>query len=637
MANWPDTDDSFDDISAHGRSWNASSTDALPTESLAAEPAGNTASSAKKPGKHARCLMKLEKDLNKMREKLAEKAESMAVQQMQTEMFHNFQQLTLSAKGDQRFVMLLVLVNTLVVALGIAFGVWMQTVPSGRCDADLANMQDSLGRFQLAAARCEDFETRLFKVEASAGVLDNYYLPPPMCDGITPEEPGTQPSAVLLATIGCVGSVVVLLILTIQLRLQHLVAGKADLADVFTKQQLQEQMKLEARREMDEQMTHIRTMYSNTRIDEMMVGKVNAADVFTKEQLQEQLELKANCTDVFSRQEMNAQMARKANCADTYTRHEINEHMARQATLAGTYSRQEVDELLAGKAAADDTYARQHIDEQMAGKACRVETYTRQQVDGKLAAKASVADTYTRQQIDAQMGHKASLNDTLTRRQIAQQVSDITYTRQVIDGKLQNKAVLQDIYTRQQIDEAISCNVHMKAAFDPAWSGQFYSLSQLGRRATFKQESTALIPFPNDFEDTDKNFALFIYQSWPAVRVLSSEATSVTFKIVTNDWAFFGLGAKDLKAEGFPGYSELAFMICSDGSSFYRTTRMENNKWQVTDIVDREVTMNYDRLEGLLTVHVGTSAYAYHLPSSFTPSHFVFAIRGGTIDLLDVC
>eukprot|EP00929_Paragymnodinium_shiwhaense_P044758 TRINITY_DN22945_c0_g1_i3.p1 TRINITY_DN22945_c0_g1~~TRINITY_DN22945_c0_g1_i3.p1 ORF type:complete len:424 (-),score=80.83 TRINITY_DN22945_c0_g1_i3:142-1299(-) len=220
MANWPDTDDSFDDISAHGRSWNASSTDALPTESLAAEPAGNTASSAKKPGKHARCLMKLEKDLNKMREKLAEKAESMAVQQMQTEMFHNFQQLTLSAKGDQRFVMLLVLVNTLVVALGIAFGVWMQTVPSGRCDADLANMQDSLGRFQLAAARCEDFETRLFKVEASAGVLDNYYLPPPMCDGITPEEPGTQPSAVLLATIGCVGSVVVLLILTIQLRLQ---------------------------------------------------------------------------------------------------------------------------------------------------------------------------------------------------------------------------------------------------------------------------------------------------------------------------------------------------------------------------------------------------------------------------------
>ena len=63
----------------------------------------------------------------------------------------------------------------------------------------------------------------------------------------------------------------------------------------------------------------------------LIAGKANAADVYTKQQVDAQLAEKAKAVDVYTKQQVDAQLAEKAKAVDVYTKQQVDAQLAETA------------------------------------------------------------------------------------------------------------------------------------------------------------------------------------------------------------------------------------------------------------------------------------------------------------------
>ena len=162
--------------------------------------------------------------------------------------------------------------------------------------------------------------------------------------------------------------------------------------------------------------------------------------------------------------------------------------------------------------------------------------------------------------------------------------------------------------------------------FDTQFSADYYTFSHDKKKATYFQSSNN-----NLYSD---------YQHYPVARLIRpfKKKFIVEFKMETNGW--FGIGTTKMSNDGFPGYTDQAFAIQTNGICLYNKQCIEKSG---LDCSNKVATMICDPENSLLEVCIdegalyGVQRYRY---KNFTLSpvdfYFFISVRDESAEIISL-
>jgi len=133
-----------------------------------------------------------------------------------------------------------------------------------------------------------------------------------------------------------------------------------------------------------------------------------------------------------------------------------------------------------------------------------------------------------------------------------------------------------------------------QANFDTEFSSEYYCFSENDTKASYSKSSNN-----NLYSD---------YCNYPVARIKQLFKSKFTIEFTMSTYGWFGIGSKDIKNDGFPGYTTEGFMICVDGRLYHNKAQIASHSFNIPNI---KASLICDPSIGLLEVIVNDKKYNY--------------------------
>jgi hypothetical protein len=162
-----------------------------------------------------------------------------------------------------------------------------------------------------------------------------------------------------------------------------------------------------------------------------------------------------------------------------------------------------------------------------------------------------------------------------------------------------------------ELEPKIQQEIVHQPIFDVSFSSPHFILSKNNQRVTFDKPSN------------NKFYA--DYHNYPVARIpyLFKKKFIVEFQMSAYGW--FGVGSKNLLNDGFPGYTEEGFAICTDGRFYNNKSLIESSNLSSSNSI---ATLICDPSISLLEVVIENQKYQY--TSKEIPKEVYFFISVST-------
>jgi len=149
----------------------------------------------------------------------------------------------------------------------------------------------------------------------------------------------------------------------------------------------------------------------------------------------------------------------------------------------------------------------------------------------------------------------------------------LNYSISIVNGEGKNYCIVNNIVhtdALEKLEISKYCDIALKNlsgsekfSFDAKYSKNYFTFTNSDKKAAFKNKSDVKLL------ETD-------YNLFPVAKIDIPMKKKFIVKFRLEGYGWFGVGNSLLKPDGFPGYTDNGWMVCTDGRIFHNNSLIDN-------------------------------------------------------------